>query len=450
MARLFGTSGIRGVFGKEIEPEMIIGIGRSMATFLGGGEVVVARDPRTSGELMARALMAGLMSVSCRAVDGGVAPTPALALSVRLLGKDAGAMITASHNPPEYNGVKFWDERGMAYTPEKEREIERLYFGREWREAEWKTVGGVSREDVNRAYIREIERRFEIGRRFRVVVDCGNGAGAAVTPVLLRRLGCDVIGINCQMDGRFPGRGLEPNEENLSDLGRIVREVGADLGVAHDGDADRVAVVDDRGRFVSGDRLVALLAGWIAGSGRRIVTTVDASMVVDEVAGRTGAEVVRTRVGDVSVACEVERAGAVFGGEPSGAMIFPDVHLAPDGPLGAVKVLKMLEEIGRPMSELVDGLPSYAVVRRKVACPREAMEAVMRAVTDRLPGLLRASSVLEIDGIRVETDRGWVLVRPSGTEPYIRVTAEGRDSRTATDLVEGVVELVEGARDGLL
>ena len=450
MAKLFGTSGVRGVFGVEICPEMFMGLGKALATFLGGGEVVVARDPRTSGELLAGALMAGLMSAGCRAVDGGIAPTPALAFSVRTLGKDAGAMVTASHNPPEYNGVKFWDRRGMAYTPEKEEEIERVYLEGLWRGAGWDSVGGIGRMDVNHVYLKEMERRLAIGRRFRVVVDCGNGAGSAITPAILRRLGCDVVGINCQMDGRFPGRGSEPSRENLSTLSSVVRETGADLGVAHDGDADRVAVIDERGRFVEGDKLLALLAGWAAKSGGKVVTTVDASMVVDEIVEKAGGSVIRTKVGDVSVACEIEKTGACFGGEPSGAMIFPDVHLAPDGPLGAVKVLKMLEEVGRPMSELIDELPSYAVVRKKVNCPRQVMEALMRTVTDRLPDLLRATKVLEIDGVRVESDRGWVLVRPSGTEPCIRVTAEGRDLETAADLAERAVELVERIRGALL
>ncbi|MEM3184184.1 MAG: phosphoglucosamine mutase [Candidatus Hadarchaeales archaeon] len=443
MGRLFGTSGIRGVFGHDITPEMFIEIGKSLATFIGGGEVIVARDPRLSGEILANALMAGIMGGGCQVLDGGIAPTPALAFSVRILRKKAGAAITASHNPPEYNGAKFWDERGMAYTVEMEREIERIYFEKSWKGVEWKFVGKSRKIDVCRTYIQEILKNLQLERKFRVVVDCGNGAGSVVTPFLLRKLGCEVIGLNCHLDGRFPGRGLEPNEENLTVLCRIVKEVKADLGIAHDGDADRVAVVDDHGRFVGGDKLVAMLASWIVKSKGTVVTTVDASMIVDEAVKKAGGRVVRTKVGDVSVACEVAKYGAKFGGEPSGAMIFPDLHLAPDGPLGAIKVLMMLEEIGRPLSELADELPEFPIARKKIACPNEIKEKVMREVSEELPRMLETISLTTVDGIRVETEDGWVLVRPSGTEPYIRITAEGRSPEVTKMLVEKASKVVE-------
>lgn len=443
MGKLFGTSGIRGVFGRDITPEMFVEIGKSLAAFIREGEVVVARDSRVSGEILANALMAGVMGGGCHVIDGGIAPTPVLAFTVRILGKKSGAVITASHNPPEYNGVKFWNERGMAYTPEMEGEIERIYFEKSWKDVEWRFVGKSRKVDICQIYMREMLKRLHLERKFKVVVDCGNGAGSTITPLLLRKLGCEVIGLNCHLDGRFPGRGLEPSEENLTHLCRIVREVGADLGVAHDGDADRVAVVDERGKFVSGDKLVAMLAGWIAEGGGTVVTTVDASMVVDEAVERVGGRVIRTRVGDVSVASEVAKHNAKFGGEPSCAMIFPDVHLAPDGPLGAVKVLMMLEEVGQPLSELADALPELPIARRKIACPNDIKEKVMEKISEELPVMLETVSVTTVDGIRVETEDGWVLVRPSGTEPYIRITAESKSPEAVKTLIEKASKVIE-------
>lgn len=443
MGKLFGTSGIRGVFGEEITPEMFIEIGKSLAEFVEGTGIVVARDPRLSGEVLMRALMAGAMSGGCDVIDGGIAPTPVLAFSVKALGKSAGAMITASHNPPEYNGVKFWDKQGMAYTPEMEDEIEKKYFQKSWKGAEWERVGKIEFADIHGLYLGEIPQRLELKRKFRAVVDCGNGAGAMITPLLLREVGCEVIGLNCQIDGRFPARGLEPNEENLASLCRIVREVGADIGIAHDGDADRVAAVDERGRFVSGDKLIALLASWIAEGGGKVVTTVDASMVVEDAVEKAGGKVIRTKVGDVNVAVEVRKQGCRFGGEPSGAVIFPDVHLAPDGPLGAVKILMMLEELGRPLSELADELPSYPTARKKIPCPNEKKEKVMRFVLENLPDALGAIALSTVDGVRVETEDGWVLVRPSGTEPYIRITAESRKKEDVEILIEKTAKVVK-------
>jgi phosphoglucosamine mutase len=437
MVKLFGTSGVRGVVGEQLTPELVIDLGLALATQLGGeGSVVLGKDPRTSSDMLENCLISGLLSGGCNVKRLGIVPTPAVSFAVHHLGAKAGVMITASHNPPEYNGIKFWGSSGMAYAPEQEEKIEAIYFGKKLKPARWDRIGKVEPVDVLPAYIEKIASAVSLKRGYKVVVDCGNGAGAKVTPYLLRKLGCKVVTLNSQLDGFFPGRGLEPSPENLGDLCTAVKSLGADLGIAHDGDADRAAAVDELGRVAQPDKILGLIsANQLRRKGEVVVTTVDASSIVDDCVAGRGGKVVRTRVGDVNVTAAIKKHKAVFGGEPSSAWIFPSVHLVPDGPLAAVKILELLDSTGKKLSELLDALPEYPTVRKKVACPNERKAGTMKKLGPRLKGEFPdAVKALTIDGIRLEFKDGWVLVRPSGTEPYIRVTAEGRTSTRAKEL----------------
>ncbi len=447
MEKLFGTSGIRGVVNKDFRPELALDLGLALATKLGNsGTVVVGRDSRTSGELFENCLVAGLLSGGCSVRKLGVVPTPAVGFAVRHLGADAGVMITASHNPPEYNGVKFWDSDGMAYDPKQEAKVEAIYFAKRSKSVAWDKIGGVEAIDVLPDYMDEIANAVSFKRRYKVVVDCGNGAGALVTPYLLRRLGCKVITLNSQLDGFFPGRGLEPTAENLQELCTVVKSLGADIGLAHDGDADRAVAVDEKGRVAEPDELLALLsAHQVRKRGDTVVTTVDASGTVDEQVEAKRGKVVRTKVGDVSVAAEIKKRGAIFGGEPSGSWIFPEVHLVPDGPLAAVKILELLDSTGKRLSELIDELPEHPTVRKKVACPNEKKAATMKKFKAGLRKEFKGiSDVLTIDGVRFSfKDGSWVLVRPSGTEPYIRVTAGGKEEKNVEKVAEKAVRVLK-------
>jgi len=430
MGKLFGTSGVRGVVSEEVTPELALDLGLALATHLGGdGSVVLGKDPRTSSDMLESCLISGLLSGGCDIKRLGIVPTPAVSFAVRRLNAKAGIMITASHNPPEYNGIKFWGSDGVAYTPEQEGEIERIYFGKRMKPATWDKIGKVGAVDVLPSYIDELAGAVKLKRGYKVVVDCGNGAGSLVTPYLLRKLGCEVVTLNSQLDGFFPGRGLEPSPENLGELCSVVKSLGVDIGLAHDGDADRIAAVDEKGRVAEPDKLLALIsAHQVRKKGDIVVTTVDASGTVDECVGAKKSKVVRTKVGDVSVAAEIRKRGAIFGGEPCGAWIFPEVHLVPDGPLAAAKILELLELTGRRLSELLDELPEHPTVRKKIACPNEKKAATMKKFESGLRREFKGiSDVLTIDGIRFSfRDGSWVLVRPSGTEPYIRITAGGK------------------------
>ncbi len=435
MGKLFGTSGVRGVVGEDITSELALDLGLALATYLkNSGTVVVGKDPRTSSDMLEGCLVAGLLSGGCDVKKIGIVPTPVVSFAIRRLSAAAGIMITASHNPPEYNGIKFWDSNGMAYTPEDEAKVEAIYFDKKLKPAAWDEIGKVETIDVLPEFIDEVAGSTSLRRSYKIVVDCGNGAGALATPYVLRKLGCRVITLNSQLDGFFPGRSLEPTPENLQELCRVVKSVGADLGLAHDGDADRIAAVDEKGRVVSWDKLLALACAYaVRKFGGKIVTTVDASMVVEEYVSAAGGSVVRTRVGDVNVAQAMKTHGATFGGEPCGAWICGDVRMCPDGPLAGVRILELIDEAGKPLSELADRVPSYPIVRAKVGCPNEKKAATMKKFETRskkeFPGI---TDVLTIDGIRLSfKDGSWILIRPSGTEPYIRVTAEGKTREKA-------------------
>lgn len=445
MDKLFGTSGVRGIVGRQLKPELALDLGLALATSLGNsGVVVIGKDPRTSGDMLESCLTAGLLSGGCDVKKLGIVPTPVVSFAVRKMKAKTGIMITASHNPPEYNGIKFWGNDGMAYRPEQEAEIERIYFGKRTKPVAWDKIGRVESVDVLTSYIEEMAGVVELKRSYKVVIDCGNGAGALVTPSLFRKLGCKVVTLNSQLDGFFPGRPLEPTPENLGDLCSVVRSIGADLGVAHDGDADRIAAVDELGRVAQADKLLALMAAQqVKRRGDSVVTTVDASSVVDESVVKRGGKVVRTRVGDVSVAVAVKEHGAAFGGEPCGAWIFPGVHIAPDGPLAAIKLLELLDSRDKRLSEILDALPEYPTIRQKVTCPNERKEGVMRkfkaCAKREFPEFKK---ILTIDGVRLEFEGGWVLVRPSGTEPYIRVTAEGKTSERVKEITNVATKIL--------
>jgi len=439
---LFGTSGVRGLANVEVDPPLALRLGLGLASLLGNsGRVVVGRDPRTSSEMLERALLAGLLSGGVTAVRAGMVPTPVLAFSVREWRAEAGVMVTASHNPPEYNGLKCWDGEGAAFTPEREEELERE-MGRA-RGVEWRRVGGLEERDPVGEYLRWVLGRFPLREGHRVVVDCGNGAACRVTPPLLREAGCEVLSLHGFPSGLFPGRGPEPTAESLSDLSRAVVSRGAEVGFAHDGDADRIAVVDDRGRFAPPDKLLALVASHLVRKGEKVVTTVDASRVVEEWVERKGGKVVRTRVGDVSVAWALRREGGRFGGEPSGAWILPEAHLAPDGPLATLLLLRMLEEEGRRLSELLDEVPSYPLLREKVPCAPGEKGERMRRLREKVERLEGVVGVEEVDGLRISFEEGsWLLVRPSGTEPCLRVTCEARTEGEARRRVREVLSLL--------
>ena len=426
---LFGTSGIRRLFDREL---VVLAFKVGMAVGKTCGRAVVGRDTRTSGPALENAFMAGVLTSGAECQDAGIIPTPTLGYATRHF--DVGVMITASHNPPEYNGMKLWNPDGSAFSPEQEREIDKLVSSDAFTSVSWdklKTAGVY--ETAIEEHIQRITQGFPAPLKVKVVVDCGGGAASVITPHLLRKLGCEVVEINCQPTGFFP-RPSEPAESNLSELIRAVGEHGAHAGIAHDGDADRMMAVDDKGRFIPGDKLMAMLAQ--AQRAKEIYTTIDASMSIDEM----GFKVRRTRVGDTAVSHEL-KCGGDFGGEPSGSWIFPHVSLCPDGIYAAAQIAAIASQ--HKLAELAERIPAYPIRRGSVSSAGVAISQLESKLTT-----LKPASMANTDGFKLNFNDGWLLIRPSGTEPKIRLTAEAKTEARAQKLYESGMDAIKSIKRG--
>jgi phosphoglucosamine mutase len=422
---LFGTSGIRRIADRnllEIALRTGLALGRMHRT------VVVARDTRSSGSALKHALISGLLSAGSECYDAGLVPTPTLAFATRHF--DAGVMITASHNPPNYNGLKIFNPDGSSYVSGQQVELERMLAGplptASWQEIE---EDCLTFQDAVDEHVEHIMEQVSLPKGLRVVVDCDCGAASVITPLLLRKMGCEVVSLNSHPSAFFP-HDAEPTAENLVDLCAVCRELNA-VGIAHDGDADRMMAVDEKGRFIPGDKLLILLARSL--QAKQVVTTVDASMVIEEV----GLTTVRTRVGDTYVS-EALIAGGDFGGEPSGAWVFPKNSLCPDG-IYAAAALALIASCDS-LSALADGLPQYPIIRGSVPGDGLTMDI------DSLKLKIQPIEVSNIDGWKFTLDDGWVLVRPSGTEPKIRITAEAQTEARAHQLFDITVKTLRPGR----
>jgi phosphoglucosamine mutase len=425
---LFGTSGIRAVFNKELV-ELAFKVG--LAVGKNHGNVVVGTDTRTSRDAMKHAVISGLLAAGASCRDAGIAPTPTLAFITREF--DAGVMITASHNPPEYNGIKLLNPDGSSFTSSQQTQIEEAILAESFDIAHWGEVKHSSIYDgAIKHHIESILAHFPDELKLKVVVDAGCGAASEVTPQLLERLGCEVVTLNCYPSGFFP-RGIEPTEANLENLRKVVKESGANLGIAHDGDADRMMAVDDRGGFIPGDKLLAIFARAVGA--KDLVTTLDASMAIEE----SGINVRRTRIGDTCVSEEL-RNGGDFGGETSGSWIFPNISLCPDGIYAAAQMAAITSR--QKLSELVDGIPAYPMLRGNVGSDGVVMSHMESQLMAMQP-----LSVSNTDGIKLDFPDGWLLVRASGTEPKIRLTAEARSEERVQQLYDSGLRAIRDSID---
>ncbi len=453
MGKLFGTFGVRGIANEKITPEFALKMGMAFGTVLKreGRErplVVIGRDTRVSGEMLKDALISGLLSVGCDVIDVGIAPTPAIQWATDHFKADGGAVITASHNPPEYNGIKLLEPNGMGLKKEREAVVEEVFFNEDFHRAKWDEIGEVRGEEVVKPYIEAIKSRVDVEaikkRKPFVVVDPSNGAGSLTLPYLLRELGCKVVSVNAHPDGHFPARNPEPNEENLKEFKEIVKALGADFGVAQDGDADRAVFIDESGRFIQGDKTFALVADAVLREkgGGLLVTTVATSNLLDEVAKRNNARIMRTKVGDLIVARALIEHGGTIGGEENGGVIFPDFVLGRDGAMTTAKIAEIFAKSGKRFGELIDELPTYYQFKTK-----RKVEGDRKAAVARVGELAREKRYRTdtTDGTKILFSDGWVLVRASGTEPIIRVFSEAKDEEKAKEYLELGLNLLEKA-----
>ena len=445
-SHIFRAYDIRGVFNRELDAAMAARIGMAFGTYLGEGKrVLIARDGRTSSEVIEEAFISGLASTGCSCVSIGLVPIPTANYHIWRGDYDGGAYVTASHNPPEYGGVRFRRGDGTGYTREN-MEIRDTYLRGGFRLPPWDGIGVIERRGSGEAiqdYLDFILGRFSIRGGLRAVLDLGNGVAATTAPQALRRAGIEVVTINEAIDGRFPGRPSEPKEETLSELMKAVVREGAAFGAGYDGDADRVIFVDDRGRVVQTEKIGVLIAGDILRERRgRIIANVECSMILEEEIPRLGGEVLRVRVGDVFISEAIKKHRALFAMETSAHYFLPEFYPFDDPLLITLKLGEILSRGGR-LSELVDAIPSYPKRTINFPCRDEEKFRVVEEIAAKWKA---EGFVLDLtDGAKAVFDDGWVLLRPSNTTPLVRATVEGVTEERLQELVDMVTRDFKGA-----
>ncbi len=438
--KLFGTNGIRGLANKELTPELAINVATAIGTFFNKKNLLIGHDARTSGPMLTKAVTAGLTATGCNVFSAGMAPTPSLQYAVKNHSMDGGVIITASHNPPEYNGIKVIWKDGIEISHEQETEIEQIYFKNKSVLAEWNKLG-TTREllGVNDEYVEAIKKHVNVAKiaekHYHVVVDAANSVGGLTAPILLRELGCKVTSINANIDGTFPGRLPEPRPENLREIALTVKAVGADLGVAFDGDADRSIFIAENGVIYWGDKTFALIEKQFleANPHAKIVTPVSSSTLVQDVADAYKGEIVWTKVGSVTVSQKMKELHAKLGGEENGGVFYGPHQAVRDGAMTTALVLGLMAGTGKTLSGLIAEQPQYFIEKGKVECPEDKKEKVLEKLVEQQ---VKGAKVSTLDGVKVWfEDKSAILVRPSGTEPIYRLYAEAKSQEKALKLI---------------
>ncbi|XHH08184.1 MAG: phosphoglucosamine mutase [Candidatus Bathyarchaeia archaeon] len=438
--KLFGTNGVRGLANVELTPDMAVKVGLAIGTFFGKKNLLLGYDARTSGPMLARAVISGLTATGCNVYFVGMGPTPSLQFAVKNHKMDGGVIITASHNPAEYNGIKVIWSDGIETSHEQEEQIEKIYFENKIAYAAWDKLGDMCElQGVNDEYIDAIKTHVNVEKiaqkHFHVVIDAANSVGGLAAPALMRELGCKVTSINANIDGTFPGRQPEPRPESLGDLAATVKAIGADMGVAFDGDADRSIFVGENGEIYMGDKTFAIVLKQylLKNKGATVVTPVSSSTLIKDTADAFGGKIEWTKVGSVTVSQKMKELNVKLGGEENGGIFYGPHQAVRDGAMTTSLLLEIMAETGKKLSELVAEQPQYFIEKGKIECPDEKKAALQQKIYEQV----KNENVSTIDGVKIWfNDKSAILIRASGTEPVYRLYAEAKDKEKALKLVE--------------
>jgi len=452
--KVFGSSGTRGVANEELTPGFVLRVAKAAGSVWRADRVAVARDTRTTGRMLENAAVAGLQSIGADVDRLGVLPTPGTQAYAEREEVPA-VMVTASHNPAEYNGVKLIGSDGVELAVDDLERVERKFSTEQFDDAAWDGVGDDRVvESASRTYLDQlyeaVDREAIADADLTVALDPGHGAGSLTSPEFYRELGCEVVTVNSQPDGHFPGREPEPVREHLEDLGRLVEAAGADVGIAHDGDADRAIFFDETGEYVEGDAALAALAEAELGDGDTTVSAVNVSQRLVDVCERTGAELELTPIGSTQIMTRIRQLEAEgervpVAGEGNGGIIFPGYRTTRDGAYTGARFLELLAGGDQSASEVVAPYSDYHNVRVNVGYEDDAeRDALLDAAESR--ALDADANRTTIDGYRLDYGDAWVLVRPSGTEPVVRIYAESTDREHAEELAEAFAADLRAAR----
>ncbi len=456
--KLFGTFGFRGIVetpylntgtNEGIGTDKAKRVGAALSAYLGEGKTIaIGKDPRISSPMLEEALIEGIIENGCNALTLGIITPNTLSLEVARQA-DAGVMITASHNPPEYNGIKCLSKKGMGFSPEEDLELEKIYFGKLKVSAKkGKRLSDSGAGERYRAHIVQYIKKLFPSKPLKIAVDGGGGSASSVTPETLERLGHKVVRFNCKYDGMFRERNPEPTDANLEKLKKLVVKEGADFGVAHDGDGDRTAFVDENGKFIQGDVSAAIIADHVLRQSKDkkkyIAVTIAFSNIIEYVAKNLGAEVIYTPVGEPYLAQAKLLCGAQVGLEEHGSVL---LEWSREGPMLAGVMAGILAKEEMSLSELVASYPKYHQIKDAKVLPAGTnTDAILERLKQEIPQDYERLS--DMDGVRVDYTDGWFLVRASGTEPKVRVFSEGKTEERARELNRIAMEGLERAMDG--
>ena len=445
---IISVSGVRGTVGSALDPSLLTRFAAAFGTLIEGQQVVVGRDTRTSGPMAHHAILAGLLATGCKVVDVGVCPTPTVLLMSKTLNASGSLVITASHNPIDWNGIEFASESGRLLSEPERTHLMEIYESGTFKLAAWDKQGSI--EVIDTAIDEHIAGvlgldwavRDQIqSHGLKVVIDCGNGAGSVISPRLLRALGCEVVELNCVPDGYFP-RPAEPTPDVLDQLCETVKSEGADLGFAHDGDADRLVLVSEEGTPLSSEYTFVLAAEFLLNKRKGdIVATVSTSRMLDDVADRHGVKLHRTPVGVGYAVEKMRETSAVIGGEGTGGVIYPELQYTTDGIASIAAIIQFLAESSPlTVSEILASIPSYAICKEKLEVPSQQIaDAVLQLAIETY-----TNDTLDLaDGVKRVWEDRWVNIRKSGTEPVIRVFSEAQTTEEAQELCNSTLDTLK-------
>jgi phosphomannomutase / phosphoglucomutase len=445
--KLFGTNGIRGIFGKDLTIDSIVDLCYSLGTYFEEGPIVIGHDGRNSSPIISKLVRSIINSAGLDVGDAGLVPTPCLQYAAKRLNYNGGIMITASHNPPDYNGLKAIANDGVEISREDELKVQDIYNSKKF-----SVVDGFARDFIDQfiinSYVDAVLALVDVQNirlhEFTVAVDIGNGAQAIIAPLILRRLGCRVITINGNIDGNFPGRGPEPTTENLHVLSTIVNHSEADIGLAYDGDGDRSIFCDEKGTLHGGDKTGTLLVKYLLENkhkGAEVICPINTTMALSSVAEEEGTNLIYTKVGSVEVSREMVKRKSIIGLEENGGFMYGKLNEVRDGVMTTALVLDMLALTEQTLSHLVSSLPATFQYKSKFNCPTKqiAEDIVSVCLTHGNP-----QKVETLDGAKIWIDEEtWIMVRPSGTEPLVRIYAESTDKLLLNSKIQEYSRLIK-------
>lgn len=444
---MVSVSGVRGIVGDGLDPNVLVNYTSAYADFIKEGKVIIGRDARISGEMVKQLVAGTLMAKGIDVVDIGIVPTPTVQYTVKTLSADGGIALSASHNPNEWNALKLLNNTGQFMTPGENYEMLKIMNSGEMKFKSWDKLGkfsfyeeGLKRHVKDVLSLKYIDVEKIKARKFKVLVDCVNGAGVYVIPALLKEIGCEVIEMNCETTGIFP-RLPEPLPENLTETMKRVKESGADLGVVVDPDVDRLVLITNEGEPFGEELTITQAVKFILSKEKgNVVVNLSTTRAVDDVAVESGGKVFRSPVGEANVVQKMKDVDAVIGGEGSGGVIYPALHYGRDALVGIVITLQHLVEFGKPLSELKKALPSYFIAKKKIdlgeAKPDDIIKALVENYNNQNPNT--------DDGLRIDFKDHWVHFRKSNTEPIIRIITEAADQSNAEELSQKYFDEIKG------